>query len=425
LLEEANTRLALPVPEFALSDREATIDRLLNEPDLLAFIGKQAAERDVPEKGLLDKARQYAHEIGPKFSPFFYFRFAYIVARAWLRLHYSIHKAAVDAAVFSNIPANATVVLVSNHRSNFDPLLITYLASPFVTVALSAGEWARMWPLHHFVRAAGGFVVDRDASDPLYRRVLASYLQLAVASGLHQAFFPEGELTRDGKISPPKLGFLNYYCRACSRKRDIVFVPVGINYDRIPEDKKLAHAEGNFENPKASFLIASSLRYLASVLTLPIRRRSRRYGNASAFFGTPVSLHAWLERHKVDLDDLEKPDRYAWLPELANDLMEICAQQIPALPAAVTATVMCREPAERSWTFADLEQGVSDVLAHLEANNANLHMPGGTRNATEYSLDLLTHSKLVHKDADGNYSTIEAKLRVLQYYANSIEHLVS
>ena len=191
LVAEANARLALPVPVFALTERQEIIDRLLREPELLSYVRQRATELEIcPKTSCSRPPAAMPTRWVRNSAPFFYFRFAYVLARAWLNLHYRIHSLAVDESAFGQLSPDVTVIFVSNHRSNFDPLLVTYLASRHSTVALSAGEWARLWPLHHFVRAAGGFVVDRDASDPLYRRVLVAYVQMAVASGLHQAFLP-------------------------------------------------------------------------------------------------------------------------------------------------------------------------------------------------------------------------------------------
>ena len=160
LVDEANKRLRLPVPRFALADRRVVIDQLMQEPELVGYIESQAAGNHDVVKTLSTQARRYATEIGPKFSPLFYFRVAFYLARAWLRLHYDVRTVASDEAAFRDLPANATIIIVCNHRSNFDPLVITYLSLRYSTIGLSAGEWARLWPLHHFVRAAGGFGVD-------------------------------------------------------------------------------------------------------------------------------------------------------------------------------------------------------------------------------------------------------------------------
>lgn len=425
MLNKANSRLLLPVPKFALTDREEIIDKLLREPEIVAYIESAAAGQADTQEDLLARARQFAEEIGPRFSLFFYFRLGYFLARTLIRLHFRVRALSVHDDVLSAIPSTATVILVSNHRSNFDPLVITYLASKRSTIALSAGEWARLWPLHHFVRAGGGFVVDRTANDPLYRQVLAAYVRLSAAEGLHQAFFPEGELTRDGKMSAPKLGFLNYYCRACGEDRDIVFVPVGINYDRIPEDRRLVRSSSGFGNPRASFLIGSSLRYIASVLALPFRRRERRYGHACVAFDAPVSLHDWLRNQGIDIGELKNPGRYTWLPEFARDLMERSARQIPAPPVVLVANVMCDGSKNRAWSLSDLQGAVTSLEEKLAANG---HCPltvDDVEDPIAFALELLMHNNLVEKDRQGHYQPVATELPVLRYYANSIAHRLS
>ena len=422
LVQKANTRLYMPVPEFALRKRGEIIEALLSEPEITEYLDRRPpAEREAD----LNRARQHAREIGPRFNAFFYFRLGRFLARTLLRMHYRIRVVDLDDNVLTGVPPDATVVLVSNHRSNFDPLVITYLASQRSTIALSAGEWARLWPLHHLVRAAGGFVVDRDADDELYKRVLAAYIRVSAQSGLHQAVFPEGELSRDGRMRQPKLGYLNYICRACSPERDIVFIPVGINYDRIPEDRRLTYAEGGFGNPKASFLILSSLRYVATVLALPFRRRSHRFGHAGVCFGAPLSLRAWLDSQGVAIADLGNTGRNEWLPELAKDLMRRCAERIPVPPVPLAAAAIHGQPARSSWDEPSLCQAMADVGKPLAANGAFVYLPDGLPSASRFAMEMLRHNRLLESDRSGAFRVNESERPVLQYYANSIEHLLT
>src|ERR671917_2480835 len=87
----------------------------------------------------------------------------------------------------------------------------------------------------------GAFFVRRGSGDDLYRRVLERFVQMALEGGLTQVFYPEGGLSRDGKLREPKLGLLDYMLRSFDPHgvRDIVFIPVGINYDRTLEDRTL------------------------------------------------------------------------------------------------------------------------------------------------------------------------------------------
>ena len=87
----------------------------------------------------------------------------------------------------------------------------------------------------------GAYFVRRGSGDALYRKVLSRYVHMAIEGGIIQAVFPEGGLSRDGRLRPPKLGLLDYMVRTFdpAGERDVVFVPVGINYDRVLEDRTL------------------------------------------------------------------------------------------------------------------------------------------------------------------------------------------
>jgi glycerol-3-phosphate O-acyltransferase len=95
-------------------------------------------------------------------------------------------------------------------------------------------------PPRALVRSLGYFV-RRDSRDALYRRVLERYIVMATAGGVTQALYPEGGLSKDGRLREPKLGVLTYMLREFDPQgaRDLVFVPVGINYDRTIEDRTL------------------------------------------------------------------------------------------------------------------------------------------------------------------------------------------
>src|SRR5258706_7440094 len=63
----------------------------------------------------------------------------------------------------------------------------------------------------------------------------------ATEAGVPQAVFPEGGLSRDGRIREPRLGVLDYMMRGfhLGGERDLVVVPLGINYDRVLADRTL------------------------------------------------------------------------------------------------------------------------------------------------------------------------------------------
>src|SRR6202043_1083599 len=152
---------------------------------------------------------------------------------------YRVRLAASDQAALATVTPDSTVVFLMNHRSNMDYVLVAYLASDRTALSYAVGEWARIWPLQTLIRATGAYFVRRNSRDPLYRRVLERYIQMATAAGVTQAVYPEGGLTRDGRLRPPKLGLLGYMLRTFDPdgERDLAFIPVGINYDRTPEGR--------------------------------------------------------------------------------------------------------------------------------------------------------------------------------------------
>ena len=63
---------------------------------------------------------------------------------------------------------------------------------------------------------------------------------MATEEGTTQAIFPEGGLSLDGRVGAAKMGLLSYILQDFGPDhRDVVFVPVGIGYDRVLEDRLL------------------------------------------------------------------------------------------------------------------------------------------------------------------------------------------
>ena len=74
-----------------------------------------------------------------------------------------------------------------------------------------------------------------------------------------------------------------------SRWRDVVFVPVSINYDRVLEDYIL-NADRNPENWRFRADISIISKFLITQFWLWLQGRYIRFGYAAASFGAPVSL---------------------------------------------------------------------------------------------------------------------------------------
>ncbi len=210
---------------------------LLGDAQLRTQVAELSRTTGRDEASLLADLSLYLDEIIPNFNLITTYRFGKRLAGWLLRTCYRVRIGRSAEAALNRIPRDASVVYVMNHRSNADYLLVAFLLANRVSISYAVGEWARVWPLERLFRSFGSFFVRRRFRDPLYHAVLERYVQRAVAQGTTQGIFIEGGLSRDGRMQPPKLGLLDYMLRAGAK--DLVFIPVGINYDRVVEDSNL------------------------------------------------------------------------------------------------------------------------------------------------------------------------------------------
>jgi len=425
-IDELNQRLRLKIPPFKLARRKRLIEQLMFDPEVLRAVEDEAKARSEPKSVTLTRARRYAKEIVPAFSAYTYFRVGAALARRISTSLYRVRLGAYDEAALSQVPGDASVVFVINHRSNMDYVLVTYLASQSSALSYAVGEWARVWALQSLIRAMGGYFVRRDSSNPLYRKVLARYVHMATASGVAQAVFPEGGLTRDGALRPPKLGILSYIVSGFDPNgaRDVVFVPVGLNYDRVLEDRVQVAAAGTAlgERPRFAFNPFILIGFLSRSLWQRLRGRWYRYGYACVSFGRPISLREYMQGRALDLRTLATEPRSAEIERLGTHLMQAVGQVVPALPVSLVATAVLSR-GERGLTSLELKGAVFELMSRLHGSGAHVHVPRQDQEyALEVGLRMLVLRRLVLVD-DGLYRANPTETALLRYYANSIRHL--
>ncbi len=206
--------------------------------------------------------------------------------------------------------------------------------------------------------------------------------------------------------------------------RDLLFIPVAVNYDRVLEDRNLL-AELNPATPRPSRwqTISGFARFVSRNIWLRLRGGWYRFGYAVVNFGPPISLRAYLAERHVNLQHLEREDRIARVQTLAADLMTAVAAIVPVVPAALVAEVFAT--AGGGW-LDDLEwkSRANALMLQLEARGASLYIPRDSRSyALESGLRMLTLRHLLDQEGD-RFRADEKNFAVLKYYASSIEHLL-
>ena len=425
VIEDINTRLQLELPSFKLTRREVLVDRLFHDPKVQSLIEHQARESGEPLMELRRRVDAYAREIIPAFNAFLYFRIGYWLSKVVAKSLYRVRLGYLDEAGLAAVDPKSSVVFVIYHRSNMDYVLVAFMAAERTALSYAVGEWARVWPLQALVRSLGAYFVRRNSGDPLYRAVLSRYVQMATEAGVPQALFPEGGLTVDGALRAPKFGLLDYMVKSFDPKgeRDLVFIPVGINYDRVLEDRsQLLKLDPDRRRPGMARALATTLGFAMHNLRLAASRRWYRLGYACVNFGSPVSLRQYVRDTNINFASLDDEARRPVVAALGNRLMQSIGAVIPVVPVALVAHVFRADPG-KARSELDIKAAASALLEDWERRGVHVYIPRGDRDyAIGVGLRMLELRHIVD-ESDGMYAPVQANLPLLNYYANSIAHV--
>lgn len=422
VIDEVNTRLNISIRPFQLTKRAVLIDRLAYDAKVIEAMQAYATEHGMPREVAQAQVLRFAREIVPAFNAYIYFRMGYWIAGRFARLLYRVRVGFADNERLARIDPQATVVFVMNHRSNMDYVLAAFLAAERTTLSYAVGEWARVFPLQQLIRAMGAYFVRRNSKNPLYRRVLERYVHMATREGVCQALFPEGGLSRDGRLQPPKLGILDYMLRGFDpeHERDIVFVPVGINYDRTLEDRTLVRRLDPAAPQRSTwFVLRTTLGFIGRNLWLMARGRWQRLGYAAVNFGTPLSARDWCRDRNLNFGNLGHDARIRDVQRLAAELMDRVARLVPVLPISLVAEAALA--AVEGQSEIDLKARVHRRIEALQARGAVVIVPSRTRDFTlDTALSMLKLRHLIDERAGRLYPE-PGSLDLLRYYANTVE----
>jgi glycerol-3-phosphate O-acyltransferase len=418
------TRLA----RYHLQQRRQAKGTLLADPVVRGAVETHAREHRMDERRVWRLVARYVDEIVPYLNVLTYYKVGYNTAKLILNLLYKVSVDYQDEAALERIPKHDVVVYLMNHRSNADYIVVAYVLARGTHVSYAVGEWARAWPLEYVFKSFGAYFIRRRFREPLYHTVLERYVQLITGNGVTQGIFPEGGLTRDGALRPPKLGLLDYICRTMRDPefaRDIWFVPVALNYDRVLEDRSLIRelvAAGDRPGRLAQF--TTVLSYVVGNTLRLVTGRLKRYGRVAVNFGTPLSLRAWLATAPAGVLDWPRERRLPELERLAREMLRRIGAVIPVTPVPLAAAALLSF--EQTVIGRDALLDRMDVIRdRLRDVNAQV-VRGGARieEVWDRAWRMLRLRRLVV--ADGSSLVILPRGRpLLEYYANSIAHLVS
>jgi glycerol-3-phosphate O-acyltransferase len=361
-------------------DRVWIREAMAQDPRVERAIGRIAEQTDRTVRELRAQVDAYVEEIAPFFSLSAYYRLGPALAKRLVDFCFElVLTPGAFEAQLAKIPPDAVRVYVINHRANMDPLVLAYGLLRHVPMSYAVGEWALVWPLHTMFRAFGSYFVRRGEKDPLYHAVLERFVQLLAGQGAVTGFFPEGGLSRDGALRPARTGLLDYIVglRHDHPGREIAFMPVGLNYDRVLEDRiLLASRDGApLRRPtlaERAVRIGWGLVWLPRLVVANLLRVATRshqkFGYAALAFGEPLLLSDWPGG--AELHRLPDEARRQALGELGEELLRRrIGRVIPATPVSIFATALLREGPDDDLS---VRRRVVEVLNELRARRAVL-----------------------------------------------------
>ena len=424
VIEEINTRLDIEIRPIQFTRRQALIDQLVFDEKVIDAIRLHSEERNMPYEVAQAEARKYASEIIPAFNAYIYFRIGYWLAKKMARLVYRVRVGFYDNDKISEAGSDSSVVFVMNHRSNMDYVLVSFLVAERTTLSYAVGEWARIWPLQTLIKSMGAFFVRRNSGNALYRKVLERYVNMSTRAGVCQAVFLEGGLTRDGALRESRLGFMDYMLRDYhpNSDRDIVFIPVGINYDRVIEDRSLIRRLDKAAKKRSAwFVTKTTVKFIVKNALLSRKNRWRRFGYASVNFGEPVSAKKYCEALDVDFSSLDKEERFSQIELLARSLMSEISQVLPIVPVALMSEVLLQNK-EKWRSELEIKTQCSERISQLANAGAPIDISSSAlENVLGSAMDAMIGRGLVEEE-NNLFRMRRSEIDIFKYYANSISH---
>jgi glycerol-3-phosphate O-acyltransferase len=420
-------RFRARLARYQLQQRRLAREVLHRDPVVAAAVADHARKGGGGIEGAQRRADAYLDEIVPHFNVLSYYKIGYNAAKVFVNLLYKVSVDYQDERALADIPRRDIVVYLMNHRSNADYVVVSYVLAHGVHLSYAVGEWARAWPLEYVFKSFGAYFVRRRFREPLYHTVLERYVQLITKNGVTQGVFPEGGLTRDGRLRPPKLGLLDYICRTAldpTFDRDIWFVPVALNYDRVLEDRSLIRElDGTGRRPGRLRQLGTVVNYLGRNALRLVTGRLKRYGRAAVNFGTPLSLRDWLSTAPDGVLTWPSERRLPALQGLAQEMVTRIGAIIPVTPVPLAAAALLSF--ERTViSKSDLLERMDQLRDRLLDVNGKV-VRGGARIADVWdrAWRMLRMRRLV-VDEGTSLVVLPRGRPLLQYYANSIAHLL-
>ena len=235
------------------------------------------------------------------------------------------HKSHMDSFVF----------LLSLYENRFRPLPLIFAGINMNFLGFGA-----------LARRVGAIFLRRSfQEDPIYKLVFRRYIDFLIRNRMPLSWSIEGTRSRTGKLSPPKLGLLNWVVESCEREqtKNVLLVPVSIAFDRIAEiDDYVALQSGQ---PKQKESLGWFFNYIFGM--------RQPYGKVYVRYGDPVQL--------------EHTSTSMPASDITRTAFDVCMriEQITPIKSADVLTMVLLGANQRALTAAEMyhqSTGIAELI---------------------------------------------------------------
>lgn len=240
------------------------------------------------------------------------------------------------------------VILCPNHQSHADYIAIQYaLYKKYkLPVYIAAGINLNIFPIGKIFQKCGAFFMRRKFDDELYKITFQAYIYYLLKTDKVVEFFFEGGRTRTGKLLSPRYGLFNMILDAHSRfgedKKPLMFIPVSIAHEHIPEEG--AHAK-ELSGAKKEKEKSTQLLKLFSLF-------NKKLGTVHIKFGRGIVVD--------EVGDLKTRTQ-----DLAFECFRRVGFGMPITPSALLSLILLDEPSG-ALTWKQIEEHAVDVVEYCQ-----------------------------------------------------------
>ncbi|XP_053338145.1 dihydroxyacetone phosphate acyltransferase [Clarias gariepinus] len=353
----------------------SALNRMVQESQYLRYVISEIAEESgEPRECVKEEAVSILEEMSQNLQLNFIRLMGFTLTKVFKRLFSSLRVNEDGLARLQQAIQEHPVILMPNHRSYIDFLVISYIMFTYdlpIPVIAAGIPLMGMSLIGEILRRSGAFFIRRAiGSDKLYWAVLSEYVRTIVRTGFAPLeFFVEGLRSRTLKSLKPKLGMMQMILEPFFKSEvyDITLVPISISYDRVLEESLLAHELLGVAKPRET----------TRGLLKARRVLEENYGCMHVHFGTPVSVRELaggrIHRGQYNLIPRDLPIRLsAELQEFTSDvahlLVRLQEQGLVLQPWSLMALVLLQNPDGVDWnTFTHKTLRLKTLAAQLGA----------------------------------------------------------